>query len=67
MWTDFLLCVASIAIAAIFQLPTILIRLWPYILLLSSFAGFVFWNGGVVLGNLLPFSFDVKSFTNFDR
>ena len=50
MWTDFLLCVVSIAIAAIFQLPTILIRLWPYILLLISFAGFVFWNGGVVLG-----------------
>jgi len=33
-----------------FQPLLIVMRLWPYILLLVSFAGFVVWNGGVVLG-----------------
>lgn len=31
-------------------------KLWPYIALLLSFAGFVFWNGGVVLGMFLTSS-----------
>jgi len=50
MLTDFILCVISIAIATLFHPVIIAIRLWPYILLLASFAGFVIWNGGVVLG-----------------
>jgi alpha-1,2-glucosyltransferase len=50
MLTDFILCTVSIAIATLFHPVIIAIRLWPYILLLASFAGFVIWNGGVVLG-----------------
>lgn len=53
MLTDFVLCGISIAIATLFQPFLILTRLWPYILLLVSFAGFVVWNGGVVLGTFL--------------
>jgi alpha-1,2-glucosyltransferase len=32
-------------------LPRLLLDLWPQILLLGSFAAFVAWNGGVVLGD----------------
>ncbi|KAE9363218.1 glycosyltransferase family 59 protein [Stipitochalara longipes BDJ] len=49
--TDFILCAISIALASVFQPLLIITRLWPYILLLTSFAGFVVWNGGVVLGD----------------
>jgi alpha-1,2-glucosyltransferase len=44
------LCVISVAIAIISKPTLIITRLWPYIVLLISFANFVFWNGGVVLG-----------------
>ena len=58
--TDFALCAISIAIAVLYH-PTLIIRIaWPYLALLISFAGFVFWNGGVVLGNanlFTPISF----------
>lgn len=47
---DFILCVVSLAVAAISHPFKPLARLWPYILLLISFIGFLFWNGGVVLG-----------------
>lgn len=47
---DFILCALSIGVAIISKPVLILTRLWPYIALLASFAGFVFWNGGVVLG-----------------
>ncbi|KAI9054521.1 hypothetical protein LZ554_001678 [Drepanopeziza brunnea f. sp. 'monogermtubi'] len=48
---DFILCAISIAIAALSCPIVIVSRLWPYIGLLASFFGFVFWNGGVVLGD----------------
>ncbi|KAL2061583.1 hypothetical protein VTL71DRAFT_6960 [Oculimacula yallundae] len=48
---DFILCAISIVIAASFQPLLIVGRLWPYIGLLASFVAFVFWNGGVVLGD----------------
>ncbi|KAK6579864.1 hypothetical protein PZA11_007572 [Diplocarpon coronariae] len=48
---DFILCGISIVIASIFNPLLIITRLSPYIGLLISFAGFVFWNGGVVLGD----------------
>ncbi|TVY33336.1 Dol-P-Glc:Glc(2)Man(9)GlcNAc(2)-PP-Dol alpha-1,2-glucosyltransferase, partial [Lachnellula subtilissima] len=48
---DLILCALSIGIAVISKPVLILASLWPYIALLVSFAGFVFWNGGVVLGD----------------
>lgn len=52
---DYILCAISIAIAAVFRPPMstvkLVIQLWPYILLLASFVGFLVWNGGVVLGD----------------
>jgi alpha-1,2-glucosyltransferase len=51
---DFLLCVASLGAVTISHPKRVAARLWPYVALLVSFAGFVFWNGGVVLGELAP-------------
>ncbi|KUJ10425.1 uncharacterized protein LY89DRAFT_596356 [Mollisia scopiformis] len=48
---DFALCAISIGVAALFRPVILATRLWPYIALLISFAAFVFWNGGVVLGD----------------
>ncbi|KAI1001832.1 hypothetical protein K3495_g6372 [Podosphaera aphanis] len=50
---DFLLCASSIAISAISRPYNVIISLWPYIALLLSFTSFVYWNGGVVLGNTI--------------
>ena len=49
--SDFALSALSIAIAIISKPLLIITHLWPYIALLFSFAAFVFWNGGVVLGD----------------
>jgi alpha-1,2-glucosyltransferase len=48
--SDFLWCAASLGAATISHPIRAATRLWPYIALLISFAGFVLWNGGVVLG-----------------
>ncbi|KAI3318731.1 glycosyltransferase family 59 protein [Xylariaceae sp. AK1471] len=49
---DIILCVLSIGIAAICNLPTVLRRfLWPHGAILTAFVAFVAWNGGVVLGD----------------
>lgn len=48
---DFPLCALSIAVAATVNLSVVLRRLIPSIALLVSFALFVVWNGGVVLGD----------------
>lgn len=32
-------------------IPRLLLDLWPHLCLLGSFAAFIFWNGGVVLGD----------------
>lgn len=56
---DWLYCLLSIGVSAISH-PIILIsRLWPQIVLLLSFGGFVAWNGGVVLG--IPFNLPVAT------
>jgi alpha-1,2-glucosyltransferase len=47
---DFLWCAASLGAVTISHPRRASTRLWPYIALLISFAGFVLWNGGVVLG-----------------
>lgn len=47
---DYVLLSASIAFAAINKLSSVLKVLVPYIALLAIFAGFVLWNGSVVLG-----------------
>ncbi|KAI1455975.1 glycosyltransferase family 59 protein [Annulohypoxylon moriforme] len=49
---DLVLCVASIGIAAICNLPRVIFqRAWPHLIVLGFFVGFVVWNGGVVLGD----------------
>jgi alpha-1,2-glucosyltransferase len=40
----------SLCVAAICNLPRVLRQVWPHITVLVAFAGFVVWNGGVVLG-----------------
>lgn len=52
--TDLGLCVFSIGIAAVFNLGTVLRRVWPQIVVLASFVAFIMWNGGVVLGEFTP-------------
>jgi len=49
--TDFGLTAISIAIAISSHPLFMLRKIYPYIALLFSFAAFVFWNGGVVLGD----------------
>ncbi|KIW19874.1 hypothetical protein PV08_00449 [Exophiala spinifera] len=48
---DFPITSISIAQSAITMIPHLLLDLWPHLALLASFAGFVVWNGGVVLGD----------------
>jgi alpha-1,2-glucosyltransferase len=48
---DIVLCVVSITIALIFNIGTVLRRIYPHIVVVCLFAGFVVWNGGVVLGD----------------
>ncbi|KAI1141999.1 glycosyltransferase family 59 protein [Hypoxylon sp. FL0543] len=50
--SDLVLCALSIGIAAICNLGTIIRhRIWPHLVVLGTFVGFVIWNGGVVLGD----------------
>ncbi|KAL3417071.1 alpha- glucosyltransferase alg10 [Phlyctema vagabunda] len=48
---DFILCALSIVVSTVCHPILVITRLWPYIALLGSFGAFVFWNGGVVLGD----------------
>ncbi|KAK3324495.1 DIE2/ALG10 family-domain-containing protein [Cercophora scortea] len=48
---DWALCLLSIAIAAVCNPVGVLKQVWPHITVLGLFAGFVIWNGGVVLGD----------------
>ncbi|KAJ6447196.1 glucosyltransferase [Purpureocillium lavendulum] len=51
-WQDDMLFTAvSLVIAAVCNPLRVLRQIWPYITVLISFAGFVAWNGGVVLGD----------------
>lgn len=47
---DMLFTVASVGIAAICNPFRIIRQIWPYLVVLASFVGFVAWNGSVVLG-----------------
>ncbi len=51
---DWIISLLSIAIAATCNPATVLRRVWPYITVAVLFAGFVLWNGGVVLGLYQP-------------
>ncbi|KAF3062345.1 Dol-P-Glc:Glc(2)Man(9)GlcNAc(2)-PP-Dol alpha-1,2-glucosyltransferase [Daldinia childiae] len=49
---DLVLSAVSIGIASICNLGTIIRRqIWPHLIVLGAFVGFVIWNGGVVLGD----------------
>ncbi|KAI1798615.1 glycosyltransferase family 59 protein [Daldinia bambusicola] len=49
---DLVLSTISIAIAAFCNLGTIVRKqIWPHLVVLTAFIGFVIWNGGVVLGD----------------
>lgn len=48
---DWALSLLSIAIAAICNPLRVLRQVWPHITTMGLFAGFVAWNGGVVLGD----------------
>ncbi|KAL6717231.1 glucosyltransferase [Lecanora helva] len=47
---DYVKCIISYSIAGLANIPNALQALTPYLLVLLAFVGFVFWNGGVVLG-----------------
>lgn len=48
---DFPTTTISLVTSAFDALPELLLDLWPHLALLASFAAFVVWNGGVVLGD----------------
>ncbi|KAK3338050.1 DIE2/ALG10 family-domain-containing protein [Neurospora tetraspora] len=48
---DWALCLLSIGIAALCNPLKVLRQVWPHITIMGLFAGFVAWNGGVVLGD----------------
>lgn len=48
---DFPITSISIAQSALTAIPQLLLDLWPQIFLILTFAAFVVWNGGVVLGD----------------
>lgn len=43
-------CVLSLGIAALCNPIRVIRQIWPYVAVLVAFGSFVFWNGGVVLG-----------------
>lgn len=40
----------SVAVAVLYNPLRVLKQVWPHITIMAAFAGFVAWNGGVVLG-----------------
>ncbi|KAL9477493.1 hypothetical protein ACSS6W_007334 [Trichoderma asperelloides] len=48
---DMLFTAASLIVAALCNPIRIIRQIWPYFTVLAAFAGFVAWNGGVVLGD----------------
>jgi DIE2/ALG10 family len=50
---DYIRTAFSLASGALKDPFVLALNLWPYLALLASFAAFVLWNGGVVLGKLL--------------
>ncbi|KAJ9663951.1 glucosyltransferase [Coniosporium apollinis] len=50
-YLDYIKVVITIGIAAVKNIRKLITAVFPYVLLLVLFAGFVAWNGGVVLGD----------------
>lgn len=48
---DMLFTAVSLIVAALCNPIRIIRQIWPYVTVLAAFAGFVAWNGGVVLGD----------------
>ncbi|KAK0669295.1 family 59 putative glycosyltransferase [Cercophora samala] len=48
---DWFFCLLSIAVTALCNPVKVLRQIWPHLTILGLFAGFVAWNGGVVLGD----------------
>ncbi|KAF2421518.1 hypothetical protein EJ08DRAFT_620018 [Tothia fuscella] len=48
---DYAMTALSIAVIAVLKLQRVIPAVFPYTFLIASFGGFVFWNGGVVLGD----------------
>lgn len=48
---DMLFTAVSLIVAALCNPLRLIRQIWPYITVLAAFAGFVAWNGGVVLGD----------------
>ncbi|KAL6353493.1 hypothetical protein LRP88_13988 [Fusarium phalaenopsidis] len=52
LWPDeVIFCVLSLGIAALCNPIRVIRQIWPYVAVLVAFGSFVFWNGGVVLGD----------------
>ena len=51
IFTDFVTTSVSLIRCALSAVPQLLLDLWPHLSLLGLFGAFVFWNGGVVLGD----------------
>lgn len=51
-YLDYIKVVITIGIAAVKNIRKLITAVFPYVLLLVLFAGFVAWNGGVVLGKI---------------
>ncbi|OJJ58516.1 hypothetical protein ASPSYDRAFT_89258 [Aspergillus sydowii CBS 593.65] len=50
-FADYFKTAASLCSVALNNLPSVVISLVPYLLILAAFGGFVLWNGSVVLGH----------------
>ncbi|KAK0704267.1 DIE2/ALG10 family-domain-containing protein [Apiosordaria backusii] len=48
---DWFFCLLTIGVTALCNPVKVLRQIWPHITILGLFAGFVAWNGGVVLGD----------------
>ncbi|UKZ79897.1 hypothetical protein TrVFT333_007660 [Trichoderma virens FT-333] len=48
---DMLFTAVSLIVAALCNPIRVIRQIWPYVTILGAFAGFVAWNGGVVLGD----------------
>lgn len=40
----------SLTVAALSNIPSVVVSVFPYLIILAAFGGFVLWNNGVVLG-----------------
>ncbi|KAK4174958.1 family 59 putative glycosyltransferase [Triangularia setosa] len=48
---DWLFCLLTIAVTALCNPVKVMHQIWPHVIILGLFVGFVAWNGGVVLGD----------------